>query len=65
MKSGLKHLKEWLDKNDIADAAKDVGISPQQASNIMAGRCKNWSFTEKIIEKAKKNKALIELANTL
>jgi hypothetical protein len=63
--TGLRHLKKWLEKNDISDAAREVGITPIQASNVMSGRCQNWTFSKIIIEKAAKNKALSELANSI
>lgn len=55
----LRPLKGWLDKGDIEAVSKEVGLkTPQQASNIMAGRSANFLFAEKIHARAQKNKAL-------
>jgi len=61
----LRHLKVWLQKGDIEEEALNEGITPVQASNIMAGRSKNFSFMNRIIAKAAKNKALKELAESI
>lgn len=54
----LKHLKQWLQKGEIEEVAKEVGITPSQASNIISGKSSNYSFVEKILERAERNKAL-------
>lgn len=57
----LRHLKRWIGRGEISEIMKEVGISTRvQASNIISGRCQNWLFVEKFMERVRKNKALKE-----
>jgi len=61
----LRAWKQYLQKNDIAEIAEEIGITPQQGSHIMNGNSTNWDFAEKIIARAKRNKAIKEEAESL
>jgi hypothetical protein len=54
----LKRLKPYLRRNDIKEAAKEVGITREWASEIMSGRAINWEFIENITERARRNKEI-------
>lgn len=54
----LKPLKKWLQKGEIEEVAKEVGVTPAQASNIISGRSNNFDFAQRLYDRAEKNKAL-------
>jgi len=62
----LRHLKKWLGRGEISEIMQEVGIGTRvQASNIIAGRCQNWLFVEKFLERVRRNKALKEETLTI
>lgn len=54
----LRPLKKWLQRGEIQELCTEVGIKETQASNIIAGRSKNWPFVKKFLERVEHNKAL-------
>lgn len=63
--ASLAELKQYLQKNDLSEIAEEVGITRPQVSNVLAGRSKNWKVVEKLIERAERNKALMNRANSI
>lgn len=61
----LRPLKRWLMPGDIAIVAKQVGITTVQASYIMSGKCRNWDFVAKLLEKVEYYKSLQARAESL
>lgn len=61
----LTTAKQYLQKNDIREIAKECGIGPSQASLVMSGKSTNWEFAKKIIERAEFNKTLMVRAEAL
>lgn len=61
----LAKAKQWLQKNDISEVAKECGIGVYQASKVMTGKSSNWDFVAKILERAERNKALAEKVDSL
>lgn len=59
----IDEVKEWLEKGDIARVAAEVKISPRQASKVLRREAKNFTFMEKLYEKAIKRKATFEALN--
>jgi len=55
----------WLDKGDIKKTAGDAGITDRQAQNIIKGNCKNYSFINRLVEKAEYNMRLAERTQQL
>lgn len=58
----LKHLKRYLQRGDLSEIAAEVGISTWQASQVLAGRARNFHFLTKLIERVEQNKALYKKA---
>lgn len=54
----LRPLKKWMQRGEITEICKEVGIKETQASNIVSGRSKNFQFVQKFLERVEKNKAL-------
>lgn len=61
----LANAKRYLQKNDISEVAHECGIGVSQASKVMSGKSTNWDFVKKIIERAERNKALQERAQSI
>lgn len=61
----LRKLKKWLGPGEISELAREIGISPRQATRIIDGTCQNWAFAEKLIDRAERNKAIRERAEAL
>lgn len=61
----MQALLQWIDKGDIKTLAHDHGISPRQANNIIQGRSCNYSFVERIVEKAESNMRLAQRTQIL
>ena len=54
----LRPLKHWLQKGELTEISDEVGVKRAQQANIIAGRSKNWAFTQKFLERVERNKAL-------
>jgi Holliday junction resolvasome RuvABC DNA-binding subunit len=52
----FEEVKKWLQYGDIAELAKQFGISRNAASAILNKRKKNFKFMAKLIERATENK---------
>lgn len=61
----LKEAKQYLQRGDLKEIAREVGLERGTVSNVLAGRSKNWKVMEKILERAERNKALKERAASI
>ena len=61
----LKDAKRYLQRGDLRDIAVETGLKRGQESNVLAGRSKNWTVVEKILQRAERNKALKERAESI
>lgn len=64
----LRPLKKWLQKGEIEEIAKETGIHPTQATNIIKGKSLHVDFVSRFLERVEKNKALkdkVDLLSTI
>lgn len=57
-KIDLRPLKNYLQRGEITEICRELGIQETQASNIIAGRSINWQFVKKFLDRVESNKAL-------
>ncbi len=55
----------WLDRGDVKRLAEKECISERQAHNIIKGKSKNYSFIERLVEKAEHNMRLAQRTQIL
>lgn len=58
----LDGIRGYLQKGDIEAAAKEAGISAVWASRCMNGKATHWAFTENIVRRAERNRAIADRA---
>lgn len=58
-------VTQWLDRGDIKRLALKENITPRQAQNIIKGKSKNYSFTERLIQQAERNMTLAQRTQQL
>ena len=61
----LADAKSYLQRNDLSEIAKEERLTRSQVSNVLHGRSKNFRVMEKIIQRAKHNKAIVDSANSI
>lgn len=61
----LRPLKKWLQRGEMGEICKEVGIGRAQGANVMSGKSKNWLFVQKFLQRVEANKALIEKAHSI
>ena len=54
----VKAIMQWLDKGDVKRLASEEGISERQASNVIAGKCRNYKFLSRLADEAEHNMRL-------
>lgn len=61
----LADAKTYLQRNDLSEIAKEEGLTRGQVSNVLHGRSKNFKVAEKIINRARRNKSIIQKAKSI
>lgn len=65
LREDLQNAKRYLQRGELKEVAKEVGVHKQAVTDVLNGRSVNWIIIEKIIERAEKNKSLIVRAQAL
>jgi hypothetical protein len=60
----LGDAKKYLQRNDLSEIAAEMNLRRGAISNILYGRSKNFRVAEKILERAERNKAIMERAKS-
>jgi hypothetical protein len=61
----LLNAKEYLGHGDYTAIAKESGVTTKTVNNVLNGRRTNWTVAEKILDRAERNKAIKERAESI
>jgi hypothetical protein len=61
----LADAKKYLQRNDLSEIATEMELKRGAVSNVLHGRSKNFRVAEKILERAERNKSVMERANKI
>lgn len=61
----LRNAKKYLQRGELKEISKEVGVNDATVTAVLDGKFLNWSVVEKIIERAERNKGLLDRAKAI